>query len=86
MADFAFTTTAEQDVALAELLAKSQEAVTPDEYFAQRTHHWLAPVVEEYRQRVRETYAAEAQRTYERANAEERAQMDALREKYRDTP
>jgi predicted aminopeptidase len=82
VADFTFTTTVEQDAALADLVAKQAEPITVEEYFAQRTTHWLTPIVAEHRVKLKEIYATEAQRVYDAASPEDKAILDALRVKY----
>lgn len=82
MPTLTFDATDEQYAALTEYVAKLPEPVTAEAYFTQRNAHWLRPIVEQYKQRIKETYAAEAQRVYERATPEERAFMDSLRLKY----
>jgi hypothetical protein len=86
MTTLTFDADDEQMAALLELAMMQATPQTAQDYFVTRTLHWMTALIEARRERLRVTYGAEAAMVYEKATPEERAVMDALREKYRGTP
>jgi hypothetical protein len=79
---FEYTTSAEEDLALAELVAASKIPTTVETYFQERTAHWMQHLVAERQARVKQLVATVYEQVLVAGTPEEKAFLAAMSQKY----